>query len=451
VAPSTGLLSCALLGETMSVRADSFVMGSPPEFDVDVGFQPRWVIVMMSNRDTEDVWASQPSMGIGWAALRNSALDVSGAETSLRNGQISEIWTTNQAASAFLGNLVAWIRANTGNSGWAAFIPSLHDNGFTVRYSEGYSSGGPGKRAYYIAGDVDYEEVGATLPFVPGSPYYELGWLPMAFFGVGSGGGVSAPGGLQNIGWTDMSTPAVVAGDWDEHQEQNLDMNVVWRGILDPNVDVQSWYGNFSEVSTGVIVEATQSVGVQFTSDYNMQRTDTAFKANVVDTGGFSQGQARMHTFMLGSVDSMVGSFIPSMTVGVPTQVVLPFQPEAVIFFSPQEHKSGVFNATTQGATGWGWCTEEDQALIIYGGHWNPPVAFQSAGMISSSKCWVGNCLQEGVSGTVGTQVNAGSAQINPLGFTHTTTENATSVVYPVHFWAIAPQVEHADMWMMEV
>lgn len=383
--------------------------------------------------------------------MQNSTLDDSGDRESLRNSQISEIWTTNVAASAFLGNLVAWIRSSAGVSGWAVFTSSFDDDGFTLEYSSGFSTGGPGKRAYYIAGDADYEEVGAVLPWVPGSSSYEVGWEPMAYFGVGSGGGVGAAGGLQNVGFVDMSVPAVIAGDWGEYTDDGLDMNTVWRGILDPNVDVQSWYGNFSGVGTATIIEETQSVGVQFASDFFLSRTPTSILGHVVDTGGFSFGHARMQTFILGSVDSIVGSFIPSTDVGVPTQVDLPFQPEAVIFFSPQEHKSGVFNATTQGATGWGWCTETDQALIIYGGHWNPPIAFQSAGLISSSRCWVGNCLEEGVSGTVGSQVNIGSAQINSAGFTHTTEEHSGDAVHPVLYWAIAPVVEHADMWMMEV
>ena len=145
-----------------------------------------------------------------------------------------------------------------------------------------------------------------------------------------------------------------------------------------------------------------------------------------------------MHGFVLGNVDSVISSFIPSATVGVPTEIELPFTPECVVFFSPQDFRAGVFDTDVQGATGWGFCTPDDQALLIYGGYWNPPNPFQSNGLISSQNCWVSNAVD--TPQAVGSNVAMGSARVTPNGFEYTTTENNAPALYPILYWAFAPK-----------
>lgn len=419
------------------VKCGSFTMQASSFSVTGLGFKPRWLILLYSNGSTENSWTSGPSAGIGWAAMQNSTVDDSGS--SLRTCCVHEIWYNagNVAAGGFLGDATMWVRATNGSDGWAAYISSLNTDGFTVTLIGGFTSGAGGQRIYYLAGDDAYEEVGSTSAFATGVGAYNLGWQPQAFFGIGAGGGLGdAP--RYSASFTDTSVPSVCSGDWGEYTDAALSMNAQWRGILDPNVNVQEWWGRDIDSNLITILEAQQSGGAWFSDWFSATRTDTSFLGTISDTG-FSNGDARMQPFILGSVDSIVGSFTPSLTVGVPTQVDLPFTPEAVVFFSPQFNKSGVGNTSTHGATGWGFCTETDQALLIYGGFWNPPTAMNSSMLLSSNKCWVGNCVE---SSTVGTIVNAGSAQINDAGFEYETTENAASVAYPILYWAFAPAEE---------
>lgn len=419
------------------IKAGSHVISTTSSFQIVMGFKPTWTIMMVSSQTTEDTWGSAPTMSIGWSALANSQ---TGA--SMNASQVGEIWLNPATASAFVGNIQLWMRTGRdGTSGFAMYPASYDTNGVTMQFSDGYTSAAIGKRIYWLAGDEAFEYVGSQRPFVPGSPALNLGWEPSAMFGVGSGGGVGAPGGVQNIGWVDISTAAVAAGGWPE--EASLpDLIGMWRGIADPNVDLQSWWGSSVGFDFTYILEGQQSVGTWFSSIFDPSRTDTTFSGGVADTGGFSAGAARMGLFLLGQADSHVGSFLPSTTVGVPTQEVLPFEPEGVVFFSNGEDKAQYAGASTQGATGYGWLDPEgEQALMVFGGHWNPPNPYQSAILTSSQNCWVGNYLDEGVSGTVGTKINMGTAEINGSGFTHTTTEHAADPgeVYPVLYWAFGP------------
>jgi hypothetical protein len=369
--------------------------------------------------------------------MQNSEVDASGS--SIRTCSVSEVWYNagNVAAGAFLGDVTMWVRQTNGSDGWAAYVSSLDADGFTITFSGGFTTGASGKRIYYLAGDEAFEQVASSLAFVPGSPAYSIGWRPQAFFGIGAGGGLGdSPRYTFALG--DQSVPSVCFGDWGEYTVDEQRMNSQWRGILDPNVNVQEWWGRDIAATDITILEPTQSGGVWFSDSFAAVRTDTSFLGSVTEEIGFSNGEARMQPLILGSVDSIIGSFTPSLSVGVPTQVELPFVPEAVVFFSPQEHRAGVGNTSLKGATGWGFCTETDQALLIYGGFWNPPTAMNSNMLISSSKCWVGNCIE----GDIGTIVNAGSAQINDAGFVYETTENDASVTYPVLYWAFAPAEE---------
>jgi hypothetical protein len=430
----------------VACKAGSFVIPGTSSFSISgLGFKPRWTIFLFSNKGTEDTWLSDACGGIAFTAMRNSTTDTSGVGSSLKTCMVSERWYDAGAvvAGSFLGDVTMWVRATNGSNGWALYTSSIHDDGWNFTFASGFSSGAGGQIVYYLAGDQEWEEVGSTAPFVPGSSAYSLGWQPQAFFGIGAGGGVSSPGNDQSSSFFDISIPSVCYGDWGDYDDQQFDMNGQWRGILDPNVNVQEWWGKTTDFSPTTILEETQAGGVWFSSTFSASRTATTFQGTVLDTGGFSNGHARMMPFVLGTTDSIIGSFTPSTTVGVPTEVVLPFSPQAVVFFSPGDHQAGAFNTSTQGSTGWGFCTDEDEALVIYGGHWNPPVAFQSAVMISSSKSWVGNAKEEGVSGTVGTMVNAGSARCTPAGFEHTTTEHASGApTWPVLYWAIAPATE---------
>jgi hypothetical protein len=217
----------------------------------------------------------------------------------------------------------------------------------------------------------------------------------------------------------------------------------VFRGITDPNPNIQFWMGN-READTGIpILEPTITGGVFFSAGYQAIRTDTTFLGQIIEDA-FGGDGARMKNMIFGSVDSIVGSFLPTAPVGTPVDVDLPFTPDTVVFFSPQEDRAGVSSQAVQGATGWGWCTEDDQALLIYGGHWNPPNPFQAAGYMSSSRCWVANCLDRETMGSVGTDVAMGTAVVTPTGFTYTKTEDAADAgeTWPVLYWALAPVVD---------
>lgn len=408
--------------------------GTSPFAVEGLGFQPQWAIFLFSNRDTEDVWAANPSMGMGWAALQNSVTDNSGVAASLRTSNVAEIWQGSGVGSTFVGNITTWVRATRGTDGWALVLDTFLSDGFNFHFSPGFSAGASGKIIYYLAGDDTYTEVAAQAPFVQSSPAYTLGWQPEAYFGLAHGGGVGAPGGLQNFGLVDQSVLGAFAGYYDEAGGSG--MWSIWRGILDPNIDVQDWFGY---AASGVVLEPTQSGGVWFSDSYSAIRTATTFDMSITPDA-FGSGAARVQPFILGSVSAITGSFSPSATIGVPTEVALPFAPEAVVFFSPGESRSGAASAATEGATGFGFCTADDQAMLIYGGHWNPPTTFQSNGLISSSKCWVSNSVEDNVG--VGNLVTAGSARCTSAGFEHTTLENSGESIQPVLYWALGPKDE---------
>lgn len=430
------------------VKAGKFVIPGGSTFSVTgLGFKPQWVIFLFSNYSTEDVWTSGPSAGIGWSAMQNNVLNNTG--TLIRTGQISEIWQGSGVAGSFLGDVTSWIRATRGSDGWALYTSSLDADGFTFNFSGGFNSGAGGQIAYYLAGDEGYDQVGSRTAFVPGSAFYNLGWEPYAFFGVGAGGGVGGDGGTQSFSLFDQSVPSAAFGDWGEYNPEGAGhraLSTQWRGILDPNVDVQEWWGYEDNTSSyGTILEPTQSVGAQFQSGFHHDKTATSFKINVFAIAGFSDGAARMHGFALGNVDSVISSFVPNPTVGVPTAIDLPFTPEAVVFFSPQDFRAGVFGTDTQGATGWGFCTPDDQALLIYGGFYNPPNPFQSNGLISSQNCWVSNAID--TPQAVGSNVAKGSARCTTTGFEYTTTENNAPALYPILYWAFAPKAPGAGFF----
>jgi hypothetical protein len=427
----------------MAVKVGSFVIPGGFTFSVDIGFFPRWAIFLFSNKGTEDTWMPQACGGIGFACVKNSAVDVSGIQSQIKNGSVSELWydAGGVVAGAFLGDIFSWVRYNNGGTtGWAMYTSAFLENGWQFSFAGGYTANAGGQIVYYIAGDEAWEEVASNFPVIPGRPPYVTGWQPQSFFGIGAGGGTGSFGDDdQTFVWADRSTPTVAVGDWGEYSGQGVDQNAQWRGILDPNVVVQSYYGHTIGFNPVPIIEGSEAGGIQFSSDFSLKRTDTSFTSTVQDTGGFSSGAARMMPMIFGTVDSRIGSFEPLTTVGVPTEVDIGFTPEAVVFFSPGEHNAGPGDPATQGATGWGFCNETDEAFLIYGGHWNPPVAFQSAIFMSSNRSWCGNYLTPGVSGSVGTMVNMGSARIIPNGFEFTTMEDAGGPVHRVSYWAIAP------------
>jgi hypothetical protein len=423
----------------MSVKAGSVTHPGSGSFSVTgAGFKPLWGIFMATNLASEGSWTGGTVVGaLGFASVENNV----DGELTIKQCGYHEIWENEGVGGVWLGDIALYLQSARDGAvdGWTAYVTSFDADGFSM--ASGITAGASGKRIYYILGDENFEEVASGF-FIPGTSPLTLGWEPQAFFGVGYGGATTHP--IYNVGFTDLSLPTVVAGDWGEYASLARETNGVWRGITDPNVNIQFWMGN-DDASPGAIpiLEPLITGGVFFSSDVTALRTPTTFEADVVATAGFGNGDARIGNMILGSVDSIVGSFIPSATLDVPTQVVLPFVPEAVVLFSPQEHRSGVASQAVQGATGWGWCTEEEQALTIFGGHWNPPDTFQTAAYQSSVRCWVANCLDRdsGATGTVGTEVVMGTAQINDQGFEHTTKEHAADAgeVWPVHYWAFAP------------
>lgn len=425
----------------MGVLAGSVVHPGGGSFSETVGFRPQWGIFMATSLSSEGAWNGTTVTGaIGAAATQNNAAELLG----LVEAGYHEIWdtTAQSVGGVWLGTQPLYLQTSSDApvDGWTAYI-SFTANGFDV--SSSTTGSAAGKRIYYLLGDEAWEEVAAGI-FIPGSGALDLGWLPQAFFGVGYGGGTGNPD--HNVGFTDMSLPSVVAGDWGEYDLNQLETNNVYRGILDPNVNIQDWFGNKVAAGTGVILDDQVASGVFFSAAFTAVRTDTTFLGDVVADPGFGNDDARMMNFVLGTVDSIVGSFVPD-TSGAPIQYNLPFSPEAVVFFSPQEDRAGVSSQATQGATGWGWCTDQgDQALIVFGGHWNPPNVFQANGFQSSSHCWMANCLdrESPPTGSVGTKVTMGSAIANGEGFEYTTTAHAADPgeVWPVLFWAFAPAVE---------
>jgi hypothetical protein len=422
----------------MGCKVGSFAIPSSSTFNITgLGFQPRWVLFLTCNTTPgeADTWTGRPSAGIGMAAMQNTTIDDSGA--TVRNAQISEVWYNSNVGGSFLGDLISWIRDNglTGEN-FAMYVPSLNPDGFTVAFAGGgYNVNAVGKVVYYLAGDGSYEEVASSLAFVPGTPSYELGFEPFAMFGIGAGGDVAPFGNTQSMSFLDISIPSVCGGYFDDGDFPVFASQ--WRGIIDPNIDVQEWWGS-DEGGDVTILEETQGGGVQFSTMFSASKTDTAIVPSF-NSAGFSLGHVRMAPIMFGKVACVTGSFVPSTTTGVWTEVALPFEPEAVVFFSVQDDKSGVGNTSVYGATVWGFCTDEDQAVLGYGGFWNPPIAQTSAQFHSPDLAWIGNCIETGAIGSV---VSAGEARCTPNGFEHKTNYHNASVMYPVLYWAIAPVVE---------
>lgn len=424
----------------MACKVGSFAIPSSSTFSITgVGFKPRWVIFLCCNTTpaAADTWTGRPSASIGWSALQNSVDDDSG--NNLRNSQVSEVWYDTDVGGSFLGDLFSWIRDNGLTSeNFAMYTPSLDADGFTVAFSSGFNVNAVGKVVYYLAGDETWEEVGSSLAFVPGTPAYELGWTPNAFFGIGAGGDVAPFGNTQSMSFFDISAPSVVGGTFGDEIDGNRTVVSQWRGILDPNIDVQEWWGYDDGLGTVTILEETQGGGVWFSTEFDPHRTDTAFVPDFI-SAGFSLGHVRMQTIMLGKTACVTGSFMPSTTTGVWEEVELPITPEAVVFFSVQDLKAGVAGTSVFGATVWGFCTEDDQAVLGYGGFWNPPNPQTSGQMHSPNLAWIGNCIETGVIGSV---VSAGSARCSANGFEHRTEYHNASVMYPVLYWAIAPLEE---------
>ena len=428
----------------MGVKLGSFTIPGPGNFSVTgVGFKPRWVIFLFGNKGVEDTWLDDACGGIAWTALKNSTVDASGVSSSIRTTMQSERWYPpgNVVAGSFLGDITMWVRQTNGSNGWAMFTSSLDADGFTFTFDPDFTTGAGGQIVYYLAGDEQWEEVGCRAPFIPGSPAHTLNWQPMAFFGIGSGGGLGPDGSDQSFSLFDQSIPTVCCGDWGEYTPGNFfEMNSTWRGLLDPNVDVQEWWGYESSTSPVTIIEPTQTAGVQWSDIFHASRTDTTFSGIVQAGSSFSNSEGRMAPFVLGSTDSRIGQFVPTNTIGVPTHVDVGFTPEAVIFFSPGPERAGIGGTSVQGATGWGFCTENEEALLIYGGYWNPPNAMTSAMKITRNQSWVSNCTE--VLFSIGSMVTAGSARVTPGGFDYTTLENAAVELAPILYWAIAPAAE---------
>lgn len=431
----------------MGVKVGSFVMQATTPFSVVIepDFNPQWIIFLFSNTTVEGVWMGGASGGIGMAGMLNSQVDKSGAEAFIRNCQVSEVWYNTNVGGSFLGDLITWIRNNgVGGDNWAVYTSSIDPDGFTIQQSPsaGFYQNAAGKIVYYIAGDDSWEEVALRSPFAPGgASSFELGWTPQAFFGIGAGGHLGDPP-RYSASYFDLSMSSVMAGHFgDDHPAGFPGIVSEYRGILDPNVNVQSaWgYNNWNTLNPVDILEPTQAGGAWLDTAIAPGRTETAITASFWP-GGFSGNEVRMDLLALGSTAAITGSFVPLLTTGVPTDVVLPFTPEAVFFFSVQDDKAGVANYSIYGATVYGFCAEDgNQAVLAYGGLWNPPTPQQSAIFISGQYSWMGNCIE---TGAVGTVTNIGSAEIIPGGFRYTTEQNSASIAYPVLYWAIGPTAE---------
>ena len=250
-----------------------------------VGFQPTWVILLYSNLTTENVWTSGPSAGVGMAALQDSLT----SPTAIRRCGIHEIWYNagNVACGGFLGDVAMWVRQTNGSNGWAANISTFDADGFSISLIGGFTTGAGGQTIFYLAGDDDFEEVAMRNAFVPGSPSFNVGFEPTAFFGIGAGGAHGGDGGVQSQSWFDISINSICAGYFVE-DDGDRELIVQYRGISDPNVILQEWWG-YNIIDNGTILEDTRSAGVWFSSDFIPSRTATTFVPTFDAGGGIFQ------------------------------------------------------------------------------------------------------------------------------------------------------------------
>ena len=424
----------------MAVKVGSFTIPGTGAFGVTgAGFRPAWGIFLFSNMSTEDVWTPGPSAGVGIACVRNSV----GGVLTIDQANVAEIWENEGVGSSYLSGLVTWVREHRALSdGWAAYVSSFDADGFTINFASGFTTGATGKHVFYLVGDDEFSIAGEPTSFPGDSATRTLGWLPMAFFTVGAGGSGSPP--AYNVGLTDRSRTAVMGGNFGDELGGGRHIIDMYRGLVDPNVDVQSWWGIQDNGVPALILEPQETTGVIWGSEFDPTRTDTEWHPDWIYGSGFSSGVVREQSIIFGDVACVTGSFMPNSSVGSPSIVELPFTPETVVLFSAQNDRAGVGNAEVFGATALGFCDTDDQAVIAYGGFWNPPFTFQSNGFISRAWSWIGNCIDGSTAGfgNVGNLVSAGSARVVPEGFEHTTEQHNASVMYPVHYWAIGPLEE---------
>lgn len=363
-----------------------------------VGFNPAIVIVMSVGLTSENAWDTTPNT---WGCMSMWGNLTGGSH---ENVGLNEFWGTDlKPSSGWSNSGVSWLKASHGGGGPAYYIAGTHADGFYIGYPGGGYEGGYGVVVYYLALEID-KKVGHSYGYQGLAMPVTLGWEPSLILSLGHGG--LGPG-ADDIFMADFSVPTWAFGGFDN--------------VANPGSGPLPWLANGLSASTSVeqvryILDGDsdpwifdpQTVAQSVSNSYFWYgRTPTEVSLNYVD--GFPQAPyIRTSAFFVEEALSSAGGATPN-PVGTPLTVEVGFEPECVIFMSPQDHHdNGTLGLVPWGGRSFGFLTKEFQCCIAWGAYSH---IGSTASFCSSDIGWISNFTSTQLSDP--TNPNYGTAEID--------------------------------------
>lgn len=421
----------------MPIRGGRLYLSGSGEQTVMLDFTPDIMLFFYLSSDVEDTFESLGGcVGFGFSSRSNG---LPGTAEELPPGATAdELWAGNTPTSDFRSGLSIYERVTHGSvSGVAMGTRRIIPNGFVLDYASGFE-GGAGRPIFWLAiGDEPNLEVKRDyITRVHSS--FPTGFQPYVGFSVGSGGGT--PGGTGDSGnpylsaISDIPTWAIssVFNEFDaffENADRCIYMMRAIRAASGSNAVFDSINATLPPRQAQLYAdEYLTGTGFSF-GMFTHGSTPTTYEAPHGHPGvGFVADDGRLAVATVSALVGFGGIVTPSNTLGGEIEVEVPMEVHAVIFMCPSFNQSGGVANDVIFGSGFGFVTDEEQAVVTLGGHYNTGMArFQSF-----QRAWVSNFTQTAIGGSG----SVGTAEITPTGFKLTTTENGQPA-QPIMFMAL--------------
>lgn len=421
----------------MPVKGGRLILSGSGEQPVDLDFTPDIVLLFYLSSDVEDAFESLGGcVGFGFSNRSNG---LPGTAEELPPGATTdELWAGNTPTSDFRSGLSVYQRISHGSiSGVAMGMRRIVVNGFVLDYASGFA-GGAGRPIYWLAiGDEPNLEVKRDyITRVHDS--FVTGWQPRVGFSVGSGGGT--PGGSGDSGnpylsaISDIPTWAIssVFNEFDaffENADRCIYMMRAIRSASGSNAAFDSINATLPPRQSQLYAdEYLTGTGFSF-GMFTHGSTETTYEAPHGHPGvGFVADDGRLAVATVSALVGFGGIITPSDDIDGEIEVEVPMDVQAVIFMCPSFNQSGGIANDVIFASGFGFATAEEQAIVTAGGHYNTAMARYQ----SFQRAWVSNYTQTGIGGSG----SVGTAEITSNGFKLTTKENGQPA-QPIMYMAL--------------
>ena len=411
----------------MPVAAGRHVLtGSGDQAISGLGFSPDLILLFFSNNGVEDTW--ELSGGItGMGIVNRNGTQPGTVDNAPSSASAHEIWSSNYPYSSYLYDVAVWARSSPGGGGYALYGIQIGLDGFTLRYSGGYS-GGSGNPIYWIAFGEEDELFTQRGLFYPGQNTMTTPFKPLTGFSVGSGGVTSGGHGSGGASFTsadsDICTWAFTSV-WDAVNEDPDELVAIYmqRGVralssvcsFFNNIDTDLTHFESNQLYADAILIGG---GLDFFGMFSHGATDTSYSAIHGFPGvGFIADDGRISVTAVGGLAGFGGQVTPSSTIGGEVEVQTPFDVEAVLFMCPSYRDYTGLTSDATGATGFGFMCPAFEAVIASGAR----LGVSTARFQSPNYSWVSNFTEVD---SVGVSPSYGNTEITSNGFKVITATN---------------------------